>query len=244
MTETPAAPKKKEEKRGKPYTFRGQGTSWYQPLVWSLGKNLSRVIAMILFRPSYMGTENYPRKGPVLIVTNHQSFLDPWFVGMATPRQVHYMARDTLFKGGILHWLMEVLNSYPVKRGSADLQAIRHTVERLQSGYMVNIFPEGTRSQDGTIGPIAAGVSVILARAKIPVPVVPVVIDGAFECWPRNKKLPHPGRIRILAGKPIPPEELAELSPADLALRIRQAMIELQKQLHSPHAEASAKRNV
>lgn len=242
---TPAESKKNEkkaERKSVAYTFRGQGTSWYQPLLWGGGKSLSLLIAMMLFRPRFRNKQNYPKTGPVLMVTNHQSFLDPWFVGMASPRQVHFMARDTLFKGGILHWMMECVNSYPVKRGSADLQAIRHTVERLQSGYVVNIFPEGTRSQDGTIGAIAPGVAIILARAKMPIPVVPVLVDGAFEAWPRDKKLPRPGKVTVIAGKPIPPEELSKLSPAELSLRIRQALVELQKEIHSPHAEASAKR--
>ena len=242
MTDTTPAAPKKAEKKTVAYKFRGQGTSWYQPLMWGLGKYTSRIIAMILFGVRYRGAENFPKSGPVLLVTNHQSFLDPWLVGMACPRQVHFMARDTLFKGGIASWLMECVNAYPVRRGSADLQAIRHTVERLQSGYVVNIFPEGTRSTDGTIGVIAAGVAIILARAKMPIPVVPVLIDGAFEAWPRGQKLPHPGKVTVTAGKPIMPDELAKLSPADLSLRIRQALVDLQKQIGSPHAEASAAR--
>jgi len=72
--------------------------------------------------------------------------------------------------------------------------------------------------------------------------VVPMLVDGAFECWPRNKKLPRPGKIVVAAAKPILPEELAQLSPAELSLRIRQALIDLQKQIGSPHAEASAER--
>lgn len=232
MTETnttPTAPKKVDNKKKVSYTFRGQGTSWYQPWMWGMGKNVSRLIAMVLFRVRYRGTENIPRSGPVLLVTNHQSFLDPWLVGMACSRQVHYMARDTLFKGGILHWLMECVNVYPVKRGTADFQAIRTTVERLQAGYVVNIFPEGTRTSDGNIGTIASGVAIILNRAKMPIPVVPILIDGAFEAWPRSQKLPHPGKITVTAGKPILPEELAKLSSAELSLRIREALVDLQK---------------
>ena len=67
------------------------------------------------------------------------------------------MARDTLFKGGFLGYLLELWNSFPVKRGSADLGAIRTAVERLDKGFVVNIFPEGTRSEDGSIGSVAAG---------------------------------------------------------------------------------------
>lgn len=242
MSQSPSAQETQTPKKKVGYTFRGQGTSWYQPAMWWLGKNFSRLVAMILFRVRFRGRENYPLTGPVLLVTNHQSFLDPWLVGIACPRQVHYMARDSLFKGGFFSWVMECVNAYPVRRGTADLQAIRHTVDRLKSGYVVNIFPEGTRCQDGTIGPIAAGVAIILARAKMPIPIVPVLIEGAFEAWPRNQKIPGMGKVVVTAGKQILPEELANLSSEELAVRIRRALVDLQKQIGSPHAEASAKR--
>jgi 1-acyl-sn-glycerol-3-phosphate acyltransferase len=183
-----------------------------------------------------------PKTGGVLMVTNHQSFLDPWLIGIAPPRQVHYMARDTLFKGGFLQWLAETLNAFPVKRGSADLGAIRAAVERLDKGFVVNIFPEGTRSEDGTIGPIAAGVSLILNRAKTPVPIVPTVVDGAFDAWPRKAKFPRPGKVRIIYGKAIMPEEWKAWSAEELARRIRRELVKLQEEVGSRHAGDSKKR--
>src|ERR1035438_5296497 len=98
------------------------------------------------------------------------------------------MARDSLFKGGVLSYLLELWNAFPVKRGSADLTAIRMAVERLDSGHMVNIFPEGTRSEDGSIGNVASGFSLILRRCKAEVALVPVLIDGAYGAWPRKAK--------------------------------------------------------
>jgi 1-acyl-sn-glycerol-3-phosphate acyltransferase len=243
-TESTTAPTPPVEKaRPAPtYTFRGETTSWYQPLAWNTGRLLSRIISMLLFRLHVTGQANIPRRGGVLMVTNHQSFLDPWLIGIAPTRQVHYMARDTLFKGGILHWLMELLNVFPVKRGASDLTAIRTAVERLDKGFLLNIFPEGTRSEDGSIGNVAAGISIILNRCKTDVAILPVVIDGAFEAWPRTSKFPHPHPIRIWHGKAIPASEWRQLSADALALRVREEFVKLQEGMGSPHAGRSRER--
>jgi 1-acyl-sn-glycerol-3-phosphate acyltransferase len=176
------------------------------------------------------------------MVTNHQSFLDPWLVGIAPHRQIHYMARDTLFKGGLLHAIIERLNAFPIKRGAADRAALSMAVERLDKGFIVNIFPEGTRSEDGTIGPIAPGMSIILNRCKKDVPIVPVVIDGAFAAWPRNRKMPKGYPIRLIHGKAIPASEWRKMSPEELSQRVRGEMVKLQEQLGSPYAAASRER--
>ncbi len=226
------------------YTFRGEGSGRLQRLSWNTGRLFSRLISMLLFRLHVSGQAAIPRTGGVLLVANHQSFLDPWLVGIAPARQVHYMARDTLFKGGMLHWLMELWNVFPVRRGAADFGAIRTAVERLDKGFMLNVFPEGTRSEDGTIGPIAPGISLILNRCKSDVPIVPVVIDGAYEAWPRQSKFPRPwgSTIRIAHGRPIPASEWRGLSPEALAQRVRGELVKLQREMGSPHAEASEKR--
>jgi 1-acyl-sn-glycerol-3-phosphate acyltransferase len=128
------------------YVFRGEGTGAWQAFTWWLGRFISRLVSLLLFRLRARGQAGLPKSGGVLLVMNHQSFLDPWLVGVAPSRQVHYMARDTLFRGGFLQYLGELWNAFPVRRGAADLGAIRTAVERLDKGFMVNIFPEGTRS--------------------------------------------------------------------------------------------------
>ena len=229
----------------RPYKFRGEGTGPLQRLSWVGGRLISRILSVLIFKLHAVGQARLPAKGPVLMVTNHQSFLDPWLIGIAIHRQLHYMARDSLFKGGFLQFLGELWNAFPVKRGAADLGAIRTAVERLDKGFIVSVFPEGTRSEDGTIGAIAPGITLILNRCKADVPIMPVVIDGAFEAWPRKRKLPqffgaHP--IRIEYGPPIPASEWRKHSADELAVRIRRELINLQRALGSPHAEASQRR--
>lgn len=233
------------------YIFRGEGTSRFQRLSWNTGRLFSRILSVLCFRLHVSGQNNIPRTGGVLMVTNHQSFLDPWLVGIAPSRQIHYMARDTLFnkRGGLqgfLHYLLELWNAFPVKRGSGDLGAIRMAVERLEKGFILNIFPEGTRSEDGTIGPMAPGMVLILNRVKTePPPILPVIIDGAFDAWPRNKKFPSVfggSSIRIHHGKPIPAAEWKTWSPDELAARVRRELVKLQREIGSRHADASEAR--
>ncbi|HVX86545.1 MAG TPA: lysophospholipid acyltransferase family protein [Phycisphaerae bacterium] len=224
------------------YVFRGEGHGPLQRLAWNTGRLISRILSILLFRLHVSGQSNIPKTGGVLMVSNHQSFLDPWLIGIAPSRQVHYMARDTLFKGGFLHWLMELLNAFPVKRGAADLTAIRTAVERLDKGFLLNIFPEGTRSEDGSIGHIAPGVSLILNRCKSDITIVPVCIDGAFEAWPRTSRFPHPHAIRIRHGAPIAAAEWRQLSPDALAVRLRSDLVRLQAAMNSAHAARSQQR--
>lgn len=234
------------------YIYRGEGTSRFQAFAWNTGRLVSRILSVLCFKLHVSGQNHIPRQGGVLMVSNHQSFLDPWLVGIAPSRQIHYMARDSLFnkRGGIqgfLHYLLELWNAFPVKRGSGDLGAIRTAVERLEKGFVLNIFPEGTRTEDGTIGPLAPGMVLILNRVKTgpPPPILPVIIDGAFEAWPRDKKAPRVfggSPIRIHHGKPIPPGEWKQLSADELASRVRRELVKLQREIGSRHAAASEAR--
>jgi len=222
------------------FTYRGEGTDFIQVLEWDIGKIFFQFIAMLFFQVRIFGRNNIPAKGGALLVTNHQSFLDPWMIGIALHRQIHFMARESIFKGGFWQYALERTNAFPIRRGRADSTAIREAISRLNKGYLVNIFPEATRTNDGTIGPIASGVAVIVHRAGVPV--IPVVIDGAFEVLPRTRKLPRFGKVRVRYGVPIPFKELKDLSADLISIRIRREMIHLQKHLGSPHTAASQRR--
>ena len=224
----------------KPYVYRGEGTGWFQVLLWSSFRVLLQFLAILFFGVRIYGRENIPRKGPALLLTNHQSFLDPWLIGIALYRQIHFVARESLFRGGFVQYVLERTNAFPIKRGRADASAMRESLNCLAKGYLLNLFPEATRTKDGSIGPVGAAVSVIIRRAKVPV--IPIVIDGAFEAWSRNRILPRCCRIRVIYGKPIPAEQLEGLSADEMAAVIRKEMIRLQGVLNSPHAEQSQAR--
>lgn len=153
------------------------------------------------YRYRVWGREHVPRRGGVLLVSNHQSFLDPVLVAAGLPRQVHYMARRSLFRVPGFRGLIRSLNAFPVRRGGVDLSAVRETVARLGAGELVLVFPEGTRTDDGRIQPLRRGVELLARRARVPI--VPVVIDGAYEAWPRSRRWPRLGTIRVEFGRPI-----------------------------------------
>lgn len=181
------------------------------------------ILASLLFRIRAIGRRNVPREGGVIIACSHQSYLDPPLVGLLLPRQIHYLARASLFTGPrAFAWLMRSLNAIPVRREGGDRQSYRESVRRLRAGEAVLMFPEGTRTPDGEIGPLRPGVWNLARRAGVPV--VPAVIDGAFEAWPRNRLLPRPAPIRVLFGRPIPAAAIAATNArafsADLAARL------------------------
>ncbi len=146
-----------------------------------------------------------------MLACNHQSFLDPVLATQALSRECAYMARDTLFRHPIFKKLIESLNAFPIKRGTADISAVKETLRRLKMGQLITAFPEGTRTLDGSIQAMQPG-SVLIAR-KARVPLVPTLILGAFEAWPRNAIVPRPFSPVIVAhSEPILPEQLDALS--------------------------------
>ena len=156
---------------------------------------------MIFFSLRVFGRENVPGKGGVLIASNHQSFLDPILIGAGLKRQIHYMARRSLFKNVFFRWFIKSLNAFPVKREGMNAGAIKQAIALLRRGEVVLLFPEGTRTWDGTVGSIQRGFGMIARRAGVPL--VPAVIDGAFEAWPRTRRIFRFAPISVVFGKPL-----------------------------------------
>lgn len=184
---------------------------------WRVLRLLS-LLAGRYFPVRFHGHERVPESGGMLILSNHQSYLDPVLLGMPLFREAAFMARDTLFRGA-LGRLIRHLNAYPVRRGSADVGAIKETLRRLRAGWAVIAFPEGTRSEDGAIGTMKSGMAVIARRAAVPI--MPALIVGAFEAWPRNARWPRRHVIDVAFGSPITPDEFAGLSDDDLIALVR-----------------------
>jgi 1-acyl-sn-glycerol-3-phosphate acyltransferase len=198
--------------------------AWYA--FWQL---VARVLFVVIFGIRVYHRERLPRTGGVLVISNHQSFLDPILAAVGMPRPFHPMARETLFRFPPFAWLIRSLNAFPVKRGKADLGAVREAMRRLKDGQIVLMFPEATRTQDGSIRPLQGGPVTIAARAGVPI--VPLVIDGAFEAWPRTHRLPRPHAIRVACGEPIMPAEAAVGDPEVIMESLRRQMQDLQREL-------------
>ena len=185
----------------------------------------SQALFLSFFRGRVFGCQNVPHTGGVLLVCNHQSFLDPVLATLVLPRECHYMARDSLFRNPFFRRLIESLNAFPIKRGTADLGAIRETLRRLKAGQLVVTFPEATRTTDGSVAPMHSGV-ILLAR-KARVPIVPGLILGAFESWPRQARLPRPRPVIIAYGTPLSPRMLKSFDGDECIRVVRERIMAL-----------------
>lgn len=145
------------------------------------------------------GETNVPPSGPVLLVSNHVSYLDPVAIGDACPRRVVFMAKAELFKIRPLGFLLRGVDSFPVKRGEADRAAFKNTLTMLEEGRVVCIFPEGTRMREGELGVAEAGAAVFAIRTGCPV--VPVYVEGTSRALDHNGKF-HRARVFVNFGAP------------------------------------------
>ncbi|UCD27371.1 MAG: 1-acyl-sn-glycerol-3-phosphate acyltransferase [Planctomycetota bacterium] len=186
---------------------------------------------MLMFKIRHVGTRHVPRKGPALLVSNHQSFMDPPLVGMPLSRECCFMARDSLFRNPLFTWLIVKLNAFPVSRNTADISAIKKSLRLLKQGKIVVLFPEGTRTNNGKIQPMLPGFCGIAKKTKVPI--IPTLIDGAFQAWPRNRLLPRPGRIIVEYAPPIRPNQYQNLTAEQMMEQIRNRIIAMQYHWHS-----------
>ncbi len=184
-----------------------------------------QIIFLLLFRGRAFGVHRVPRSGAVLLVCNHQSVLDPPLAAVRLPRECSFMARHTLFRGGWTERVIRYLNAFPVKRDSADIGAMREAIRRLKAGQLVTVFPEGTRSTDGAIGPMHAGTVLLARRARAPM--APAAVIGAYHAWPRGQRWPRLVPLRVAYGKLLTFDELAKLSDEEAMAEIRARIAEL-----------------
>jgi 1-acyl-sn-glycerol-3-phosphate acyltransferase len=163
---------------------------------------LLTVIYDALFRGEVAGLENLPMKGAFLVAANHASHLDPPFIGCHVPRQMAFFARKTLWNGKLASWWMDGVGSIPVDRdGGSDVKAIKNVLRTLQSGKSITLFPEGTRSPDGTLQLAKSGVGMIACRTQVPV--VPARIFNSHIAFGKDGVLRTGTRVSIVYGKPL-----------------------------------------
>ena len=165
----------------------------------------SKLILWLLFRIrlglKVTGQEHVPRQGGFIVASNHVSFLDPPVVGVACPRPIGFMARETLFAHPLLGVFLHGVHCIPLRRGEADVGAIREAIVRLRRGEGVAIFPEGTRQLSGHLGRARRGVGLLAAHARVPV--VPALVTGTFEALPPEAKKLGKAKIRVAFGPSI-----------------------------------------
>jgi 1-acyl-sn-glycerol-3-phosphate acyltransferase len=155
-----------------------------------------------LFRLRAVDARHVPATGPVLLVSNHASYLDsPLIAASVRPRQVSFLAKAELFDIPLFGGFIRRLNARPLRREGGDARALRTGLRVLEEGGVLLIFPEGTRGDERVLreGKAGAGMIAVLSRA----PVVPVYISGSGQAWPRGRRLPRRGRVTVSFGAPL-----------------------------------------
>ena len=152
----------------------------------------------IFHRFRVSGLEHVPSDGAFLLASNHVSFFDPPALGCRVPRDLHYFARKSLFKG-LLGKLITAFNSIPVDRESSDVSSFKKALKVLKEGSPLLVFPEGTRSLDGSLQAAKAGVGLIAIKAGVPI--LPARVIGGFEILGKGCKWPKLGhRLTVVYG--------------------------------------------
>lgn len=178
-----------------------------RPFIFRLAQWVSIHSFETLYRLEAEGLENIPSKGPLLIASNHASFMDPPIIGGVFPRGCWFFARKTLFKGPISNYFLRELLTIPVDRdGDSDVGAMKRVVQLLKAEESIVIFPEGTRTRNGLPQPIRPGIGWLACKGGASI--LPTRIEGSFDIWNREHKLPVLGpTLKITFGQPITPEE-------------------------------------
>ncbi len=186
--------------------------------LWTVGRRLfyrflqlsSRMLSVLLFSFRTEGRHHLNFDGGAMLLSTHQSLLDPVLIGLAANQRLNYLARKTLFKNPAFAFLIRVLDAIEIDRERGGLSGLKEMLKRLQQGEWVLMFPEGTRTVDGSVQQIKPGFIPMARRSEVPI--VPIAIVGAYDCLPRGTKLPTRKPISVVFGEPI---RFADYGPLD-----------------------------
>ncbi len=175
-----------------------------------------------------------PAAGACIIVCNHQSYLDPVLVGLSLRgRAIHPIARLGLFRNPFFAWFIRSLNAIAIRENTGDRAAIRAGLERLAQGRVVLVFPEGSRTPDGSVQAFKRGALLMIGQSRCPV--LPAAIEGAFEAWPRTRRFPRlwGQRVAVAFGRPIDHDALLADGPNAALTRLHDAVEGLREELRA-----------
>ncbi len=201
--------------------------------IWhEFGRFISVGIVWLMYRVKVYGKENIPQDGAVLILSNHQSFLDIMLCQGWLRRPFYYVPRDTLFVG-FWGWMIDSFYTIPINQEQVGIKSMRAIIDVLKHGHIVCLYPEGGRTLDGKIDETKPGFSLLVRRSGAVM--LPMVIDGIFERWPRGQKYPKfGGRVGVMYGKPIPADHIKEIGEEKF-------ITEFNKTLHKMHNDLRQK---
>ena len=200
-------------------------------MIYTVAKLISYIFCKIYFRLEVNGADNIPKKGGVLVASNHSSFLDPVIVGVGISRQTYYLTKQSLFEIPIFRLLIKALHTIPVRRELVSVSTFKELIKSLNAKKAIILFPEGTRSLDGKLGQGKVGVGMIALKADVPI--IPAYIDGAIKAFPKNGKWIYPKKIRVIFGKPIMPncKDLNKKNYREISTQVMQSISSLKENI-------------
>ncbi|MFT4512786.1 MAG: 1-acyl-sn-glycerol-3-phosphate acyltransferase [Planctomycetota bacterium] len=173
---------------------------------WTVSRFLVLVFSKVWFRIRCEGVDKLPKEGGVLLVANHSSYLDPGMVGITATRWVGFLAQAGLASLAPCRWWLSQVGVTLIDRDAPSKQAMRLISDCLKAGEVVGLFPEGTRSKDGSVDVFKGGVEFLVRRTKTTV--VPIGIDGSHRAYPRGAWFPRPRKIVVRYGEPWTAEQV------------------------------------
>ncbi len=189
-----------------------------------------RFLSLVVYRPTIVGRENIPLKGPVIIAPIHRSNADFAFSLFLSRRKIFFMSKDSLFRVALLGPAIATLGAFPVNRASADRESMRASEAVLEAGEALLLFPEGTRKFGPSVLDLRDGAMFIAGRTQASV--VPVGIAGSDHLFgPKgNRHWPH---VRIVIGAPIlPPRNEGRVSRREVSAKTEELRVALQAAYH------------
>jgi len=160
-------------------------------MVYVIVRFLTNIYLSLFHRIIYIGRENIPVTGPLLIYSNHPSAFDMFLLGSRIKRRIHFMAKAELFENPFLSWFFTEMGAFPVHRGKGDTGSVKTALRILEEGGTVGIFPEGTRTQKKNTDKKKGGAALIAYHSDAPI--LPVAIEGRYRIFKK---------IRIIYGEP------------------------------------------
>jgi 1-acyl-sn-glycerol-3-phosphate acyltransferase len=197
--------------------------------LYFIGWSFFRCFFRVYCRCEIYNAENVPATGPVILASNHASFLDPPFIGSSTDREINYLARESLFRYPVIGTILRRVNAVPVDREGGGARGLRNILDRLFAGGGIILFPEGTRTRTGELQPGKSGVGLTVIKSDAPV--VPVRVFGTFQALNRNHKFPRPQKIAVKFAAPMDFAALREESKSCPKPRVKEIYQEVADEL-------------
>lgn len=204
--------------------------SWQEKWIYRTVRATARIIGVTCFDLRSLGAEHLDFPGAALLLSTHQSTLDPVLIGIMKSSELSYLARKTLFKSRLFGALIRALNAIEIDRESGGLSGLKETLKRLKLGEKVLMFPEGTRTSTGYPAELKPGFLSLARRGAVPL--VPMAVTGAFQALRRGSRIPHYWPLCVAVGPPLSVAEVAAMDDVRL-------LAELSTRLWECHRKAN-----